>query len=129
MSGPIALFDKSFIEMLSLDEATVFDVLYGSVISPIFYAEVLADLSKAPRDERTVERLVADVARKTPVLHGGTTNDHYTSAFAVLADAAQGRRTTRRPAHSGRDTFAGKHTRGAAPPPRAVRCRTVSILR
>jgi hypothetical protein len=34
--GPIVLFDKSFIEMLSLDEATMFDSLYSSVICPIF---------------------------------------------------------------------------------------------
>ena len=26
--GPIVLFDKSFVEMLNIDEATVFDTLY-----------------------------------------------------------------------------------------------------
>ena len=67
--GPIAPFGKSFIEMLSLDEATMFDSLYSSVICPIFYAEVLADLSKEPPGQRTVEKIVADVARKTPILH------------------------------------------------------------
>jgi hypothetical protein len=47
--GPIVLFDKSFIEMLNVDEAVLFDALYSSVICPVFYSEVLADLSKQPR--------------------------------------------------------------------------------
>ncbi len=74
--GPITLFDKSFVEMLNLDEATMFDVLYKSVICPIFYTEVLADLSKVPRDQRTVERIVADVARKTPIMHATPNVSH-----------------------------------------------------
>jgi len=36
--SPITLFDKSFIEMLNLDEAALFDVLYMSVICPVFYS-------------------------------------------------------------------------------------------
>jgi hypothetical protein len=67
--GPIVLFDKSFVEMLNIDEATVFDTLYSSVICPIFYTEVLADLSKEPPGQRTAERIVADVVRKTPIMH------------------------------------------------------------
>jgi hypothetical protein len=58
--GPIVLFDKSFVEMLNIDEAAVFDTLYSSVICPIFYTEVLADLSKQPSGQRTAERTVAD---------------------------------------------------------------------
>jgi hypothetical protein len=42
--GPFALFDKSFIQMLNVDEAILFDALFGGVICPIFYVEVLADL-------------------------------------------------------------------------------------
>jgi hypothetical protein len=67
--GPIAVFDKSFLQMLSADEAVVFDALYSSVICPIFYTEVLADLAKAPTGQRAVERIVADLARKTPIMH------------------------------------------------------------
>jgi hypothetical protein len=76
--GPIVLFDKSFIEMLNLDEAALFDSLYSSVICPIFYAEVLADLSKEPPGQRTVEKIVADVARKTPILHATPNVSHST---------------------------------------------------
>jgi hypothetical protein len=56
--GPIAVFDKSFLQMLNLDEAVIFDALYSAVICPVFYTEVLADLGKAPAAERTVEHLV-----------------------------------------------------------------------
>ena len=66
--GPIALFDKSFIEMLNIDEAAVFDCLYSSVMCPIFYTEVLADLSKEPPGKRSAERIVGDVAKKTPIM-------------------------------------------------------------
>ena len=45
--GPIALFDKSFLQSLSLDEAVWFDAFYMPVICPIFFVESLADLAKA----------------------------------------------------------------------------------
>ena len=51
--GPIVLFDKSFVEMLSIDEATMFDMLFSTNICPIYYVEVLADLTKtAPEAAR-----------------------------------------------------------------------------
>jgi hypothetical protein len=67
--GPITLFDKSFLEMLNVDEAALFDALFSANICPIFYTEVLADLDKEPPGERSREKIVADVARKTPVMH------------------------------------------------------------
>lgn len=67
--GPSTLFDKSFVEMLSLDQAVLFDLMFATVISPIFYIEVLADLEKADPKTRTREKVVADVAKKTPVMH------------------------------------------------------------
>jgi hypothetical protein len=39
--GPIAVFDKSFLQMLNLDEAAMFDALYSAVICPIFYTDLL----------------------------------------------------------------------------------------
>jgi hypothetical protein len=83
--GPIALFDKSFIEMLNVDEAAVFDALYSSVICPIFYTEVLADLSKEPPGTRTAERIVADVAKKTPIMHSSPNMLHTTICMSELA--------------------------------------------
>jgi hypothetical protein len=86
--GPIVLFDKSFIEMLNLDEATMFDSLYSSVICPIFYTEVLADLSKESARQRTVEKIVADVARKTPILHSIPNVSHSTLCINELLGRA-----------------------------------------
>jgi hypothetical protein len=82
--GPVTLFDKSFLEMLNVDEASVFDALYSTVICPIFYTEVLADLSKEPRDERTAERLVVDVAKKTPIMHSTPNVLHSTICLGEL---------------------------------------------
>ena len=64
--GPIVLFDKSFVEMLNVDEAALFDFLYLTNICPMFLTEVLADLEKETSEQRTREKIVADVARKTP---------------------------------------------------------------
>jgi hypothetical protein len=82
--GPIVLFDKSFIEMLNVDEAAVFDALYSSVICPVFYTEVLADLSKEPPGQRTAERIVADVAKKTPIMHSTPNMVHSSICLAEL---------------------------------------------
>jgi hypothetical protein len=83
--GPIALFDKSFIEMLNIDEAAVFDCLYSSVMCPIFYTEVLADLSKEPPGQRSAERIVGDVAKKTPIMQSTPNVLHATICTTELA--------------------------------------------
>jgi hypothetical protein len=83
--GPITLFDKSFVEMLNIDEAAIFDCLYSSIICPIFYTEVLADLSKEPPGQRTAERIVADVAKKTPIMHSTPNVSHTTICMSELA--------------------------------------------
>lgn len=44
--GPICYFDKSFLQSLSVDEAAIFSFLYKPHLTPIFFAESLADLSK-----------------------------------------------------------------------------------
>ena len=67
--GPITLFDKSFLQSLSLDEAVWFDAFFIPVICPIFYVETLADLAKAQAD-RTADTAVRIIAQKTPELSG-----------------------------------------------------------
>ncbi|WP_431203806.1 hypothetical protein ACQ86E_00895 [Bradyrhizobium betae] len=86
--GPIALFDKSFVEMLNIDEAAIFDCLYSSIICPIFYTEVLADLSKEPPGQRSAERIVGDVAKKTPIMHATPNMLHTAICMAELAGNA-----------------------------------------
>lgn len=67
--GPITLFDKSFLQSLSLDEAVLFDNFFLTNICPLFFVETLADLEKAVREGRTPEQEVGIIASKTPELH------------------------------------------------------------
>lgn len=59
--GPIALFDKSFLQSLNIDEAVWFDQFFIANISPLFYVETLADLDKEIRHGRTAEDVVGGV--------------------------------------------------------------------
>lgn len=82
--GPLTLFDKSFLEMLNVDEAALFDALYSAVICPIFYTEVLADLQKTTSGARSPEKVVQDIARKTPVMHSTPNMLHAGMCLAEL---------------------------------------------
>jgi hypothetical protein len=66
--GPVLIFDKSALQGLSLDEAVWFEVFFLFNITPVFFVETLADLSKLSK-RRTAEAVVADIAGKTPRLH------------------------------------------------------------
>lgn len=68
--GPVALFDKSFLQSLSLDESVWFDQFYIPNISPLFYVETLADLDKEMSKGRTAEQVVGNIAEKTPQVSG-----------------------------------------------------------
>lgn len=67
--GPITLFDKSFLQSLSLDESVLFDHFFLTVLCSLFYVETLADLEKAVRQGRTPEKEVGIIADKTPEMH------------------------------------------------------------
>jgi hypothetical protein len=82
--GPIVLFDKSLIEMLNLDEAALFDFMFPSNICPIYLTKVLADLEKEKPGERTREKVVADVAKKTPAVHSYPNVMHSSICLAEL---------------------------------------------
>jgi len=70
--GPVALFDKSFLQSLSVDESVWFDHFFYPNICPLFFVETLADLSKSNlRSDRTAEDEVRIIANKTPELSGG----------------------------------------------------------
>ena len=69
--GPITLFDKSFLQSLSVDEAVWFDNFFYPVVSPMFFIETVANLWKKPREGKTAEEEVGIIAAKTPELHGG----------------------------------------------------------
>lgn len=74
--GPIALFDKSFLQSLSTDEAVWFDHFFIPVVCPVFFIETLADLEKPAREGKTPEEEVGIIAAKTPELSGGPCHFH-----------------------------------------------------
>src|SRR3972149_9466951 len=68
--GPITLFDKSFLQSLSLDESVWFDHFFLTNVAPIFYVETLADLSKPALKGRTPGQEVSIIAEKFPDMSG-----------------------------------------------------------
>jgi len=68
--GPITLFDKSFLQSLTIDESVWFDQFFLTNVAPIFYVETLADLNKPSLKEHTPEREVSIIAEKFPDMNG-----------------------------------------------------------
>ena len=73
------LFDKSFLQSLSLDESVWFDHYFIPNICPLFYVETLADLQKALCGTRTPEEEVKVIASKFPEMHGTPNLYHVTA--------------------------------------------------
>ncbi len=73
--GPITLFDKSFLQSLSIDESVWFDHFFLTNVAPMFYVETLADLSKVVRG-RSPEHEVRIIAAKFPDMHGMPCSHH-----------------------------------------------------
>ncbi|MGV7929653.1 MAG: hypothetical protein AB2L13_12225 [Spirochaetota bacterium] len=74
--GPISLFDKSFLQSLSVDESVWYDQFFITNTCPIFYIETLADLHKSVRDGRSPEQEVGIIADKFPEMHSGPNAHH-----------------------------------------------------
>jgi hypothetical protein len=74
--GPITLFDKSFLQSLSLDESVWFDHFFLTNVAPIFYVETLADLNKSAGKGRSPEQEVRIIAEKFPDMHGMPCSHH-----------------------------------------------------
>ena len=83
MNCPIALFDKSFLQSLSVDESVWFDNFFLTNVCPLFYVETLADLEKSPREGQTPEQQVGIIATKFPEMHGTPSVHH---GYAILAE-------------------------------------------
>ncbi len=84
--GPVALFDKSFLQSLTLDECVWFDHFFLPVVCPLFFVETLADLSKRERPgaSRSPEETVRVIADKTPVMSGAPCVHHAQLCIANL---------------------------------------------
>lgn len=68
--GPITLFDKSFLQSLSVDESVWFDHFFLTNVCPLFYVETMADLDKSPQKGRNPGDEVKIIADKFPEMHG-----------------------------------------------------------
>lgn len=72
--APAALFDKSFLRALNVDEAVLFDAFFLPVVCPLYYVKTLADLAQelaAGPGQRDREATVGSLAYKTPEMNGG----------------------------------------------------------
>ena len=76
-AGPHLIFDKSALQSLSLDETNWLDNFFYTVITPLFYAETLADLEKEVSNGRTPEEVVGNLAIKTPDLQSTACAHHH----------------------------------------------------
>jgi hypothetical protein len=74
--GPIALFDKSFLQSISMDESVWFDHFFMPVICPIFFVETLGNLAKEPTKRGPPEVIVRDIANKFPEWGGSPCGLH-----------------------------------------------------
>ena len=83
--GPIALFDKSFLQSLSVDESVWFEHFFCPTICPLFYVETLADLTKLSLpDGRSPESEVKNLASKAPMASGYPCTHHRELCIANL---------------------------------------------
>lgn len=83
-AGLHLIFDKSALQSFSVDETNWLDHFYGTVITPLFFAEVLADLEKEVGQGKTPEQVVGALAYKTPDMHSTACVHHYRLALGVL---------------------------------------------
>jgi hypothetical protein len=74
--GPIALFDKSFLQSISTDESVWFDHFFMPIVCPVFYVETLGNLAKEPTKRGPPEVMVRDIANKFPEWAGSPCGFH-----------------------------------------------------
>jgi len=80
------LFDKSFLQSISVDESVWFDQHFMPVVCPVFYAETLADLALAPTNPAFVEREVRKIADKFPQMCGYPCASHFTMSLGTSSE-------------------------------------------
>ncbi|MGA8021663.1 MAG: FtsX-like permease family protein [Candidatus Acidiferrales bacterium] len=83
--GPITVFDKSFLQSLTVDESVFFDHFFNPVTSPLFFIETLADLEKAVRQGRTPEREVTLRDQIDESVHSDRLIAALCTTFSILA--------------------------------------------
>ena len=82
--GPHLIFDKSALQSFSLDETNWLDNFFTTIITPLFFAETLADLEKEVGKGRTPEQVVGNLALKTPDMNASACTHHSKIMGGVL---------------------------------------------
>jgi hypothetical protein len=75
--GTNTLFDKSFLQSLTVDESMWFDNFFRANVCPLFYLETLGDLDKKIKGGRSPEEEVRIIADKFPEMRGQPTIFHH----------------------------------------------------
>jgi hypothetical protein len=83
-TGPIVIYDKSFLQGINPDEAFFFGMHYMTNIAPVLFVEVLGNLSKAPPTDRTAEDVVRRLAEKVSDLSTHPNMPHHDITIAEL---------------------------------------------
>lgn len=86
--GPMLIFDKSFLQGLKVDESVILDQMFSCIVTPLFFVETMADLTKETSRGRTAEQVVGGLAERTPVAHSYINTYH----MQVVLDDLLGRR-------------------------------------
>lgn len=68
--GPMLMFDKSFLEMLSPEEVSELSMYFSFVGTPLLIWEIISDLKKMRKDRRLPEEVVRALASKMWQAHG-----------------------------------------------------------
>ncbi|MBU4397028.1 hypothetical protein KKC08_02605 [Patescibacteria group bacterium] len=75
--GPTIIFDKSFLQSLSVDESVFFEQFFLSNITLLFYVETLGDLDLVQhKSGKPITKVISELATKTP-LNGAAPNVHH----------------------------------------------------
>ena len=70
MIGPLLIFDKSFLEMLSPEEVVELGMHFNFVGTPTLIGEIIADLKLPPPERRVPSAVVMALSRKMEKAHG-----------------------------------------------------------
>jgi hypothetical protein len=107
--GPTIIFDKSSLQSLSEDESVWLDAFYHSIITPLFYVETLADLTKKI-ESKTPEDIVRIIANKVPEMGSSPTMHHRELSIGNLLGYEVS--LSRRPILSGGKSYTLNNKRG-----------------
>src|SRR5579863_6233095 len=70
MIGPLLIFDKSFLQMLNVDEVTELSMHFKLMETPTLIGEIIADLKLDPSERRVPSDVVKVLSRKVQKVHG-----------------------------------------------------------